>query len=167
MPEYRRWYVPGGTYFFTAVAHCRQPLFDAEFARRSLREAFDDVRADWEKPSREAILEAFRARRCFAATDNISLVVQCADHLMGEEFSLAGKPTLVIHARGTVPIVKLEIVRNNQYVYSTAPNTAKVDLKWTDVDPSTDRVSYYYVRVQQSDTSLAWSSPFWIHFEAQ
>ena len=43
-----------------------------------------------EKPGREAIVEAFRARRCFAATDNIGLVVKCAGHLMGEEFPLAG-----------------------------------------------------------------------------
>ena len=40
---------------------------------------------------REAIVEAFRARRCFAATDNIGLVVKRADHLMGEEFPLAGQ----------------------------------------------------------------------------
>lgn len=27
MPNYRRWYVPGGTYFFTIVTHQRQRLF--------------------------------------------------------------------------------------------------------------------------------------------
>ena len=75
-----------------------------------------------EKPGREAIVEAFRARRCFAATDNIGLIVKCADHLMGEEFPLAGQPTLEIRAVGTAPITRLDIVRNNRYVYSTAPN---------------------------------------------
>jgi hypothetical protein len=116
-----------------------------------------------EKPGREAIREAFRARRCFAATDNIALVVKCADHLMGEEFPLAGQPTLEIRAVGTAPVTKLDIVRNNRYVFSTAPNRETVDLKWTDADPAPGPVSYYYVRIEQADGNLAWSSPMWIH----
>ncbi len=39
MPDFRRWYVPGGTYFFTLVTHERQRLFLSEIARRLLREA--------------------------------------------------------------------------------------------------------------------------------
>jgi hypothetical protein len=116
-----------------------------------------------EKPGRDAIIEAFRARRCFAATDNIALVVQCAGHLMGEEFNLAGKPELEIRAAGTVPIVKLDIVCNNRYVFSAAPNKANVDLRWIDADPPAGDVNYYYVRIEQADTNLAWSSPMWIH----
>jgi hypothetical protein len=116
-----------------------------------------------EKPGRDALLAAFRARRCYAATDNIVLVVKCADHLMGEEFTLAEKPTLEIHALGTSPIVKLDVVRNNRYVYSATPDADTLDLRWTDVDPSPGTMSYYYVRIQQVDGNLAWSSPMWIH----
>jgi len=116
-----------------------------------------------EKPGREAIIEAFRARRCFAATDNIGLIVKCADHLMGEEFQLAGQPTLEIRVLGTAPITRLDIVRNNRYVFSTAPNREALDLKWTDSDPGLDSISYYYVRILQADGNLAWSSPMWIH----
>ena len=116
-----------------------------------------------EKPGREAIVEAFRARRCFAATDNIGLIVKCGDHLMGEEFQLAGQPTFEIRALGTAAISKLDIIRNNRYVFSTAPNRETLDMKWTDSDPSTESVSYYYVRIQQADGNLAWSSPMWIH----
>src|SRR5690606_19583253 len=39
MPDFRRWYVPGGTYFFTLVTHERRPLFLSELARRLLRES--------------------------------------------------------------------------------------------------------------------------------
>jgi hypothetical protein len=116
-----------------------------------------------ERPGREAIVEAFRARRCFAATDNIALVVRCADHLMGEDFPLAGQPTLEIRAAGTAPITRLDIVRNNRYLFSTAPNRDTLDLQWTDADPAPGPVSYYYVRIQQADGNLAWSSPMWIH----
>ena len=31
MSNYRRYYVPGGTYFFTLVTHERRPLFRDEF----------------------------------------------------------------------------------------------------------------------------------------
>ena len=39
MPNYRRYFVPGGTYFFTLVTKDRIPLFQSEDARRMLREA--------------------------------------------------------------------------------------------------------------------------------
>ena len=39
MPEYRRWYAPGGTYFFTVVTHGRRPFLTAPLARRCLRAA--------------------------------------------------------------------------------------------------------------------------------
>ena len=120
-----------------------------------------------ERPGRDALLEALRARRCFAATDNILLLVKCGDHLMGQEFTSPMKPTLEIHAFGTGPITRLDIVRNNQYVYSSSPNRPVVDLKWTDAEPLAGGTGYYYVRIQQVDTNLAWSSPMWIHYRPQ
>jgi putative transposase len=39
MPNYRRWYVPGGTYFFTAVTHQRRPILTTDLARPILRRA--------------------------------------------------------------------------------------------------------------------------------
>ncbi len=116
-----------------------------------------------QEPGRQSIVEAFKARRCYAATDNIGLVVKCGDHLMGEEFTLAGKPTLEIKVVGSAPVSQLDIVRNNRFVYSTKPNRENVEMQWTDADPSADPVSYYYVRVQQADGNLAWCSPMWIH----
>ncbi len=46
MPNYRRNFVPGGTYFFTAVVHQRYHLFDSALARQLLREAILSVRLD-------------------------------------------------------------------------------------------------------------------------
>jgi putative transposase len=43
MPDYRRNYVPGGTYFFT----CRRaPILTTDLGRKCLREALDEVRAN-------------------------------------------------------------------------------------------------------------------------
>ena len=36
MADYRRWYIPGGTYFFTLVTYRRRPLFQDATARRLL-----------------------------------------------------------------------------------------------------------------------------------
>jgi hypothetical protein len=120
------------------------------------------------EPGRDAILEAFRARRCYAATDNILLLVRCGRHLMGEEFAEPGKPTFEIRAQGARPIVKLDVVRNNRYVYSAAPRQAAFQMQWTDADPlPPGQVAYYYVRLQQDDTNLAWSSPMWIRHAAK
>ena len=44
MPYYRRWYVAGGTYFFTAVTAQRKHIFSAADARRLLRESIRATR---------------------------------------------------------------------------------------------------------------------------
>jgi putative transposase len=43
MPDYRRYRVQGGTYFFTVVTYDRRPLFETEQARVILREAITSV----------------------------------------------------------------------------------------------------------------------------
>ena len=45
MTNYRRNYVPGGTFFFTVVTHQRRPILTSALARSSLRAAFRAVRA--------------------------------------------------------------------------------------------------------------------------
>jgi len=45
MSDYRRWFVPGGTYFFTLVTYGRRPILTTDSGRRFLREAIDTIRA--------------------------------------------------------------------------------------------------------------------------
>jgi len=47
MPEYRRVFVPGGTYFFTVVTEGRARFLCEDRARACLREAFRIGRARW------------------------------------------------------------------------------------------------------------------------
>jgi putative transposase len=47
MPDYRRWHVLGGTYFFTVVSYGRRPMLCEELARCCLHEAINYIRADW------------------------------------------------------------------------------------------------------------------------
>ena len=43
MPDYRRVFQPGGTFFFTLVTARRRPIFSSEGARRNLHVAMRDV----------------------------------------------------------------------------------------------------------------------------
>jgi putative transposase len=47
MPNYRRWFVPGATYFFTLVTKNRVPLFADETARAHLRTTIAECRRRW------------------------------------------------------------------------------------------------------------------------
>jgi hypothetical protein len=115
-----------------------------------------------EENSRPAIIEAFKKRHSYAATDNILLVVRSGDHLMGDIFETRERPTISIEAVGTAPIAKLSIVRDNKYIYAAEPNTKEVQQSFTDMDATAGKTSYYYVRIEQADGNLAWASPMWI-----
>jgi putative transposase len=47
MPNYRRWYVPGGTYFFTAVTFGRRRFLHEDAVRPLLRQAIEKTRQNW------------------------------------------------------------------------------------------------------------------------
>ncbi len=46
MPNYRRWFRPGGTYFFTLVTYDRQPFLCEPDARAFFRHAIEHCRTD-------------------------------------------------------------------------------------------------------------------------
>lgn len=118
-----------------------------------------------EAPTREAIVDAFKRRHSYGATDNILLVVTCGDHLMGDAFSVNEPPKLDIFVVGTAPIARLHIIKNFQHVYTTEPKRRQVRLSWQDVAAERGKESWYYVRVEQEDGQLAWSSPMWVRYE--
>jgi putative transposase len=47
MPDYRRSFVPGGTFFFTVVTYRRLPILTSPIARDQLRSAFKSVNEKW------------------------------------------------------------------------------------------------------------------------
>ena len=46
MSDYRRWFVPGGTYFFTVVAYGRRPILTTDAGRRFFHSAIETIRKD-------------------------------------------------------------------------------------------------------------------------
>ncbi len=123
-----------------------------------------------EERSRCGVLEAFKKRHCYAAQDNIILDVRCGDHLMGDSFSSTTAPALRIRAIGTDRIARVDIVRQTgkelpHYVYAFEPGEQTIDVQWQDKDARPGTTYMYYVRIQQADKKLAWSSPIWVRLQ--
>jgi hypothetical protein len=115
--------------------------------------------------TRESLLDAFRKRHVYAATDEILADVRSGDYLAGDEFSTSTQPTLDIKLEGTSKFAKVVIIRDGKYVYSAAPDTQKVQFTWRDNQPNKGKNSYYYVRGEQDNGEIVWVSPFWITYK--
>jgi hypothetical protein len=116
------------------------------------------------KPTRAGVLEAFKKRRVYGATDNILADVRCGGHFMGEEFAMSTKPSIAVKLVGTGPFAKVHIVKDGEYVYSIEPGKQNVEFTWQDANVTKGKTSYYYVRGEQQDGQLVWASPMWITY---
>lgn len=111
----------------------------------------------------ESILEGIRARRAYAATDNILVDFRVDGHLMGEAYSTDGQPLLTVKVVGTGPIEKVEVIKDNRYVHThDARGATSVEFDYRDSTADISS-SYYYIRVEQRDGELAWASPVWVN----
>jgi len=115
-----------------------------------------------EELSREEILDAIRARRSYAATDNILVDFRVDGHMMGSAYTAAGKPKITARIVGARPIARVELIRNNQYIH-TQPGSGSARVEFDYVDNSAPAgENWYYIRVEQEDGELAWASPVWV-----
>jgi hypothetical protein len=119
-----------------------------------------------EEPTRASVLDAFRRRHCYGATDNIVMDVRSGEHLMGDEFDAptAGPVTLRVLVHGTRPIARVDVIKDFVYAYSTEPNRPRVEFEWADHERRGAGLSWYYVRATQDNGELAWASPIWVRF---
>ena len=115
-----------------------------------------------EPRSRVDLLNAMRARHSYAATDNIIVDVRIGEHLMGDIFSTREIPVLKVRVRGTGPIARVEVIKNNKFVHTVRPEGSSADFEYRDSPQAGE--SYYYVRVEQAAGQLAWSSPIWVTY---
>ena len=114
--------------------------------------------------TREGIIAGFKARRTCAATDKVFVELSSGDHLMGEVVETHNKPALTIHVEGTAPIKRITIVRNESDLHSFEPKSKSVTDTWTDGSPVSGE-NRYYLRIEQTDGNMAWSSPLWMTFK--
>ncbi len=120
-----------------------------------------------EGSSREALIDAMRRRHTYAATTNILLDyrmnVEGRQHLQGDDIRAGALPEIRAKIHGTGPLAKVVIVRDNQYIYSAEPQGESYELLYRETS-LTPGQHYYYVRVQQKNRHMAWSSPIWVNY---
>ena len=82
---------------------------------------------------------------------------------MGDEFTTSDIPSLRSDSKARRSSLKVVIIKDGAYVYSTAPNTDTVDFSWRD-NPPRSKINYYYVRGEQDNGEIVWASPMWINY---
>jgi hypothetical protein len=112
---------------------------------------------------RNAVMEALKARRSFAATDNLILDLRMGGHFMGDSFEARAPLPLKAYVAGTGPIDRVELIKNNRIIYTAPGQSAELTFTYTDKDTAPGE-SYYYIRVAQKDGQTGWSSPIWVRY---
>jgi hypothetical protein len=75
-------------------------------------------------------------------------------------------PEIRAHIEAAGPLKTVVIVRDNQYIYSINPHGVTFDLNYRE-QSLTPGQHYYYVRLEQQDRNMAWSSPIWINYSGR
>ena len=114
--------------------------------------------------TRQGLWQAMYDRRCYATTGVHALVLFSVNgQPMGSEIqAAAAAPRKVTwRAIGTSPIKRVDLLRNNEVVKSwpgAGDDMAGEFLR----DAKLEKTEWWYLRVIQQDTHLAWSSPVWV-----
>jgi hypothetical protein len=115
--------------------------------------------------SAKGIIDAFKRRHSYAATDNIIAEFRCGKQIMGDIFETAKPPTFYVKVLGTGPIAKITMLRDGKILHSEQPKKEAFAFNYTDMEAPRGKSCYYYVRVEQADGNLAWLSPMWITYQ--
>jgi hypothetical protein len=117
---------------------------------------------------RRGVLDGMYDRRTYAATDEIVLKAEADGHMPGEEWESSKAPRITATIDAPDQILRIDVVKNGKYVYTTRPNARTARLAWQDTEPGSGK-TYYYLRVFQrdpenpgGDPEIAWSSPFYV-----
>jgi len=112
--------------------------------------------------TREGIIEGFNARRTVAATDKIFIEFTVNGEELGSVIRSNGKnPKLRIRVQGTAPIKPITVVRNEQNHKFFFSGKKEFATTWTDPKPAQGE-NRYYLRIEQDDGNMGWSSPVWV-----
>jgi hypothetical protein len=122
---------------------------------------------------RRGIIDGMYDRRTFAATDEIIVKASADGHMPGEEWEAPAARPPRIDARVEAPdtILRIDIVKDGKFVYTTRPNARSAEVNYRDTEARPGK-SYYYVRVFQrdpenpdGDPEIAWASPFYVTYK--
>ncbi|MBI2566256.1 MAG: CehA/McbA family metallohydrolase [Candidatus Schekmanbacteria bacterium] len=126
--------------------------------------------------SRDALWEAFTSRYVYGTTGARTVLHFAANgRPMGTEFSSESPPRLCVTVRAERPawesldspsplVQQVELLRNNEVirVFEPRENTFSFEEEDRQIELG---LTFYYVRVTQSDGHRAWSSPVWVNYQ--
>ncbi len=116
-----------------------------------------------EELTREAVWEALLARRCYATTGpRIIVGLRSGGTWMGSEVPLepGRERTFDIEVVGTEALKRVTLVKNGQPRFILPGDGQVLSTSVTDSEAA-DEPAFYYLRVEQEDGEMAWSSPIW------
>ena len=116
-----------------------------------------------EEFTREGLMQAITERRTYAANAHILCDFQMDGHAMGEEYKATEAPEIKVRVQGTTNIKTVELVRNNEFIYTLRPDGREAHFTFIDKQIPNGQ-NYYYVRVIQEDEQMAWVSPIWVEY---
>ena len=108
-----------------------------------------------------------RQRHTYAATSNILLDFRLRngslEHIHGDIYASQSIPEIYVKTTGTNTIKEIAIVRDNTYVHKRpgAGEQKEFTFRESTLEPGEH---LYYVRVEQEDKNVAWSSPIWVEY---
>lgn len=111
--------------------------------------------------NRKEIIRAIKKRHVYAVTNGQKILLSFSSNgsLMGDSVNhSAGNPkSFYLNCTGTDEIALVEIIKNGGLLRTYNPNNINFECQFTDTDSL--YYSYYYLRLTQSDGSMAISSP--------
>jgi len=111
--------------------------------------------------TREALLEAMLARRAYAATDRIICEFTLGGAVMGEEITGGAALPCRIYFRGTGDIREVTLMRDSEPLRTWQVDGPEAELS-LELEANEAKGHYFYARMIQRDTNMAWSSPIWV-----
>ncbi len=115
--------------------------------------------------TRQGLLDAMKLRHSYGATDNIVLDYRMdangKEYLQGDIVKVDGEFRLTVNILGTSPIRQIDIIKNQEFLYTRQKLPQDLEFTYEDAGKVAGE-HYYYVRVEQNDGNVAWSSPIWV-----
>ena len=81
--------------------------------------------------------------------------------IQGDELATSEIPTIRAVVRGTNDIKEVAVVRDNSYIHTRGGAGERMEFEFREQSLAPGE-HYYYVRVEQADGNVAWSSPIWV-----
>lgn len=116
------------------------------------------------KFDRSGILDAMDNRLTVAATDKIFMEFSCNGKPLGSIFETSDKPKLTMTIDGTADIQRVTVIRNEENYHIFEPNSSTFNKVWTDEKPLAGE-NRYYLRIEQVDGNMGWTSPVWVKYQ--